>query len=87
MPEIDGYQATGEVRRREHLETPGKRVPIVAMTANAMKGDREKCLAAGMGDYVSKPFEPDDLKRVPKEHGLRALLRRQGVSPSSAASG
>lgn len=61
MPEIDGFEACREIRKRE---VGGSRVPIVAITANAMKGDRERCLAAGMDDYVSKPFKQDDLRAV-----------------------
>ena len=67
MPEMDGYQATKAIRRGEaNNEQLGKtglfsNIPIVAMTANAMKGDREKCIAAGMDDYMSKPINPDEL--------------------------
>ncbi len=60
MPEMDGYQASEAIRKLD----AGSRyavIPIVAMTANAMKGDREKCLNAGMSDYLTKPIDPDEL--------------------------
>jgi len=60
MPEMDGYQATEAIRNSKEL-LGKKSVPIIAMTANAMAGDREKCLSSGMNDYISKPLEPQDL--------------------------
>jgi len=69
MPDMDGLEATALVRRRE-AET-GRRTPIVAMTASAMKGDRERFLAWGMDEYVSKPFEPDVLRALSESYTER----------------
>ena len=62
MPEMDGFEATAAIRRMESAS--GKHTPIVAMTAHAMKGDRERCLAAGMDGYISKPIQFDELLEV-----------------------
>ena len=62
MPEMNGYEATQAIRKKE--EETGDHIPIIAMTANAMKGDREKCLESGMDDYIAKPVRPEELFRV-----------------------
>lgn len=71
MPVMDGYETAVELRRLQGNEG---HVPIIAMTASALKGDRERCLAAGMDDYVAKPIQLDQLAEV--------LLRYRPTSDS-----
>ena len=73
MPTMDGLTATGEIREREQM-SGSARVPIIALTANAMEGDRERCLAAGMDDFLSKPFTQQQLATLLRRWlALRAL--------------
>jgi two-component system, sensor histidine kinase len=76
MPGIDGFQATSHIRREEGVHNRG-RVPIVALTANVLQGDRERCLAAGMDEHLAKPFTESELRSV-----LQRYLR---PAPAAAA--
>jgi signal transduction histidine kinase/ActR/RegA family two-component response regulator len=74
MPEMDGYTATAEIRRLEAATQRERRVPIIAMTANAVEGDQERCMSAGMDDYLTKPIRlallSETLKRWSRSRGL-----------------
>jgi CheY-like chemotaxis protein len=74
MPRLDGLKTTRMIRDRE-VET-GAHLPIIAMTANAMKGDREKCIEAGMDDYISKPLNAKQLA----ETIHRVMTRRESIA-------
>jgi PAS domain S-box-containing protein len=81
MPEMDGLEATRQIRKIESA-SDRKRIPIIAMTAHAMKEDRDKCLSAGMDDYVSKPIDPKKLlealeRCLPKEKPVAAPLAQE----------
>ncbi|MGE0517382.1 MAG: response regulator [Candidatus Binatia bacterium] len=75
MPDMDGFEATKVIRQRERLT--GGHVPIIALTAHAMKGDDERCLRAGMDDYVTKPLKAERLLEV-MQRALQAAVRRGG---------
>jgi two-component system sensor histidine kinase/response regulator len=77
MPEMDGFEATREIRRLE--KQTGNHIPIIAMTAYAVKGDRERCLAAGMDEYVSKPISSEKLFEA-----VQALLPKEPRTPPAS---
>jgi signal transduction histidine kinase/DNA-binding response OmpR family regulator len=79
MPEMDGFEATAQIRTRQREGLLRHQVPIVALTANAVEGDRERCLAAGMDDYLSKPFTRERLAAT-----LQRWLPRTDAAPVDA---
>ena len=78
MPEQDGYEAASELRL---LQRGSSRTPVIAMTAHALGGDREKCLASGMDDYLAKPLKPEDLDRVLRRWAPRTTTESDGTAP------
>jgi CheY-like chemotaxis protein len=86
MPEMDGFEATRQIRRRIR---PGLQPKIIALTANALQGDRELCLQAGMDDYITKPVKLHEISEVIRKHftaGSRSTLET-GHSHSPTPSG
>ncbi len=81
MPEMDGFEATAVIRTQERQK--GTHIPIIAMTAHAMKGDRERCVDAGMDDYIAKPIRLQQLAE--KLRPVCAALGRPSAEPHSAA--
>ncbi len=77
MPEMDGLTATREIRKKDW---PAQKTPIIAMTANAMKGDEEACIEAGMDDYISKPFKPKELYETINKWGKKNDENTEAIS-------
>jgi two-component system sensor histidine kinase/response regulator len=79
MPEMNGWEATQEIRDRER--SAGQRIPIIAMTAHAMKGDDERCFAAGMDDYLTKPIRTEELMATLEKIGSRKQAQQTRQEP------
>jgi CheY-like chemotaxis protein/HPt (histidine-containing phosphotransfer) domain-containing protein len=89
MPEMDGLEATRRIRQRQQAASPsphfGQPIAIIAMTANAMQGDREKCLSAGMDDYLPKPIRPEGLQTALQRNAARLAVSTQPTEAKTSA--
>lgn len=85
MPVMDGYEATAEIRSLESFNQAEKPVPIIALTANALIGDKDKCLSIGMDDYLSKPFKQEQIITILKtwlpQHSLKTGFEKEPTKP------
>jgi two-component system sensor histidine kinase/response regulator len=75
MPEMDGIEATAAIRKKEQLSGSGNHQAVIALTAHAMKGDQERCLAAGMDGYLGKPIQTQELDVILESY----VTRRRGT--------
>jgi signal transduction histidine kinase/DNA-binding response OmpR family regulator/HPt (histidine-containing phosphotransfer) domain-containing protein len=86
MPVMDGFEATRMIRAREQVSPASQRVPIIALTANAMQGDRDRCLAVGMDDYLAKPFKRQQLEAVLSQYvRSRSPARAAGTAQAKSS--
>jgi CheY-like chemotaxis protein len=77
MPEMDGLEATATLREKEKRDGRGAHLPVVALTAHAVKGDEERCRAAGMDDYLAKPIRTNELEKILEKY---AVLRSESAN-------
>ena len=80
MPEMDGFEATTAIREQE--KSTGKHMPIIALTAHAMRGDQERCLAAGMDGYIEKPIKAQELVDLMERFSVVPLIKSSGLAPN-----
>ncbi|MCC7082434.1 MAG: response regulator [Burkholderiales bacterium] len=86
MPVMDGFEATRTIRSREQVSPMAHRVPIIALTANAMQGDRDRCLTVGMDDYLAKPFKRQQLEAVLAQYAHAGEAARSAATTPARAS-